>query len=133
MAYAAEKDSGFRLTSFQHSSTAILGLIRAAFDRIVNRESLMVDGRNYPVSRPVDEKDGRLVLAFSALDQAISESTAAANVTLAFTEADGDAGSLVFGKTLGSSVVAIMGRRMGGFNAEQTFELEGAMTETWTL
>lgn len=133
MAWATEKDSGFRLTGFTLGATAILGLIRAAFDRVVNRESLMVDGRNYAVSRPVDELDQRLVLGFSALEQGLAASTTAANSTLTFTTADGDSGSLVAGKHVAGSIANVMGRRMGGFAAEQTFELEGSPTETWTI
>lgn len=133
MAWSAEKDSGFRITGLTQGSNSILGKLRVAIDDIVNREVLQSDGYNYPRSRPVDEEDGRLVAAFLGLDSEVASSAVAANATISFTEADGDSGSLVYGKVVAGSINSIFGRRMGGFTSEQTFELEGAKTKTWTL
>lgn len=133
MAWAEEKDSGFRITGFTQGANSILGKVRVSIDDICNREVLAVDGINYPGSRPQDEIDGRVVCQFVGLDSEVSFSASAANATVSFTAADGGSGSLVYGKVLAGSVVSLMGRRMGGFNSEQTFELEGARTKTWSL
>jgi len=133
MAYIDEKDSGFRLTSFAHSAASILGKLRVSVDDIVNREVIQADGNNYPVSRPVDEIDMRVVVAFLGLDSEVAASAAAANLVIGFTEADGGSATLTIGKMLAGSISNIMGRRMGGFSAEQTFEQEGARTKTWSI
>lgn len=128
-----EKDAGFRITGFLFGATAILVKVRAAIDYIVNREVIQADGNNHPVSRPEDEIDMRIVVAFLAMDSFIPKATAAANVTIDFTEADGGAASLIAGKMRPGSISSIMGRRMGGFTSEQTFELEGSPTYTWSF
>lgn len=133
MAYVNEADAGFRFTALTHGAAAILGRIRAAVNKIIGREVIQADGNNFPVSRPVDNIDARVVAGYLDFSGSIAESVASANLTLSLTEADGGSGSLVVGKMLGSSVDTTMARRMGGFLAEQTFELEGTLTYTPTI
>jgi len=137
MAWATAADSGFRITGFTFDPSGtpvtILGRIRAFVQKIIDREVLQYDGDNFPSARPVDSKDARAVLAFAAMEQFISETVAAKNLKIDFTAADGGAGSITIGKMLPGSVDFTMQRRMGGFMAEQTFELEGDLTLTVSI
>lgn len=128
--WATSADSGFRLTGFTHGSAAILGRIRAFVQKLIERELINHDGDNTPTSRPVDVIDARAVLGFAALEQSIAHTAAAASLAIAFTAADAGACILTVGNMVACGVDNTMQRRMGGFAAEQTFELEGSLTYT---
>jgi len=130
MAYVTEADAGFRITGFTHGATTILGRLRAFVQKLIDREVIQADGNNVPIIRPPDTIDARAVLAFLDMPGHISHSAAAANLVIDMTQADAGAASLTVGKMVASGVDNTMQRRMGGFAAEQVFELEGALTYT---
>lgn len=131
MAYVDEKNAGYRITGVAHGVATTKGNIRVAFDEVVDREVIQADENNFPVSRPINGLDQRIVVAFMDMTSQISRDADPADVAVDFTEAGGDAGSLECGEFVASSVANIMGRSMGGFNGEQTFELEGPPSKTW--
>lgn len=129
--YATEANAGYRITGTKFNSTAnALGHVRASVEKLVDREVLMADGNNTPTARPVNTLDCRCTI--ESLDQAgaLSESTAAANVELDYTEANGNSASIIVGAMLPGSVRHNWGRNMGGFGWAQDFELQGGLTYT---
>lgn len=131
MAYATEKDAGFRFTAVAGITTA-LGRVSAMIERIIVRERLQADGNNYPVSRPVDEKDGRVTVNFLDNGGGVLETAAAANITASYTQADGGAGSVVIGPLVAGTIKHDWRRKMGGFGMQQEFEQEGDLVYTPT-
>jgi hypothetical protein len=133
MAYATEGNAGFRHTGWSFGATSILGKIRLLIEKIILREPIMADANNVAISRPVDEVDSRVTAEFLDNAGAISEDTAAANLTSTFSEANGSGtGGVVIGKVAASSVTHTQGRKQGGFNVAQIFEQVGAQTYTPT-
>lgn len=132
MAYSAEANAGFRITSFLFNATAILGRVRALIEKIIVREVIQADANNTPTSRPVDEIDARVTLDFLDNSGGISHATAAANTTTAYSEAGGSSASVIIGAMVPGSITHNWGRKMGGFGVQQVFELEGALTYTPT-
>lgn len=132
MAYADESNAGFRISAISGFGT-FLGRIACLIEKIVERERIEADNNNVPVARPVDSIDARVTVDYLDTAGAKAETTAAANLTVTFDEADGvSSGSVVIGKVVGSSVQHTMARRRGGFGVQQTLELEGALTYTPT-
>lgn len=124
MAYAAEGDAGFRISSFSGLVAANLGKLAATIEKIINREVIQADANNAPVARPVDEIDARITLESLDVAMATSETTAAANQTVGIQQADGGSGSIVMGKMVAGSVMHTFRRRMGGFGSHQTLEMQ---------
>ena len=131
MAYINEANAGFRLTTTSGLAT-VVGKVAALLEKIIQREGIQADGNNYPVSRPVDEKDARVTLESLDTTMAIAETASASNLTVNYSEAGGGVGAVVIGALLGSGVQHTMRRRMGGFVTQQTYELQGDLTYTPT-
>ena len=133
MAYTTEANAGFRASSWLHGSTAFLGKVECVVEKIVEREPLMADANNVPISRPVDVIDARATLTFLDNAGALVETVTSANLTVNASEANGSAtAGVVIGKMLPGSVTHVQRRKMGGYSIAQIFELEGALTYTPT-
>lgn len=131
MAYSTEANAGFRLTTTSGLAT-VLGKIAALIEKVVDREPIQADGNNFPVSRPVDAIDARVTVESLDQSMATSETAAAANLTVNYSQAGGGTASVIVGALLASGVQHTMRRRMGGFAAQQTYELQGTLTYTPT-
>lgn len=134
MAYSNEQNAGYRITSLTHGATEQKGALGCLLEKIVEREPIMAGSNNSAVARPVNVLDARVVARFLDTAGAIAETVAAANYTAAFTDAAGNAGSVVMGTMVAGSVRHTMERNQGGFSIEQDFELEGSsLTYTPTI
>lgn len=133
MAYSTEAHAGFRFSSWTVLGSTWIGKLRALIERIVQREPIMADANNVAISRPVDEEDARVTLEMLDNSAPLAPATAAANITVNFTEANGSGtGGVVIGSCVAGSVTHTMARKQGGFQIAQIFELQGALTYTPT-
>lgn len=137
MAYAGAGNAGFRHSAwtFDKSGTprTIAGKIRALMEKMVQYEPLAADANNFPEFRGLDFIDARLTMEFLDTSGALAETLAPKNLTVDYLEANSTSGvSVVMGPVSPGSVTHTMGRRMGGFNVAQIFELNGTPTYTAT-
>lgn len=131
MAWAAEKDSGFRQTAVAHDGTTLAGARNAVFEKIIDDEVIAVEENNTPMSRPVDRIDARSVVRIADLAGKRAESATAGNLVSSFTAADGGSGSITFGPLVPRGFTIAQDRNIGGHYLEQEYRMEGsALTET---
>lgn len=137
MSYGGAGNAGFRHSAwtFDKAGTpkTITGKIRALMEKMVQYEPLDADANNFPEFRALDFIDARLTMEFLDTAGALAETLAAKNLTVDYLEANGTSGvAVVMGPVLPGSVTHTMGRRMGGFNVAQIFELSGTLNYTPT-
>lgn len=133
MNYATAANAGFRHTSWTFGAAALAGKIRALIEKMVSFEAIFADANNYPEIKAVDFVDARVTTELLDNAGAQLETATAANLTLNFSEAGGTTGvGVVIGTMRPGSVTHTQGRRMGGFNVAQVWELTGALTYTPT-
>ena len=96
--YASEANAGFRITKLIALGNTFDGMVRLLLEKVVQREPLMADAHNSPVSRPVDELDARATVDALSQGAGVMETTAAGNLVETFTEAGGGTGGITMGR-----------------------------------
>ncbi len=134
MSWSNAGSAAFRITGFTQGSNAYLGKIRTMIEYIIGDEVLQVDGDNHPSARPVDNVDMRQTIEMLDITSFLAPSTAAANTTTSFSEANGSgSGTLVAGQMVCRSIRHGIMRRNGGNPMAQDLYLVGSPTFTTSM